>query len=156
EYALWSSAPDPTVFIGVTLTGSDVQKAGLAGLLDAPAKGNERAVNLAASNTLAVRAGLEWTPVWFFALRGGYNFRPTPLPVQTSGTNFLDSDTHNISLGFGFQFRDPLQVFAEPIAIDFTGIVSVVSTRVHDKETPDDPVGNITAGGAIWGFSAGI
>ncbi len=156
EYALWSAAPDPTIFIGVSLTGADVEKAGLSGLLDAPSKGNERAVDLAASNTLGVRAGLEYNPTWFFALRGGYNYRPTPLPLQTSGTNFLDSNVHTLSLGVGFQFRDPVQIFSEPIALDFTGQVGILESREHDKATSDDPVGNIMTSGAIWGFSVGV
>lgn len=156
EYALWSRAPDPTVFLGVKLKGADVDKSGLSGVLDTPAKGNERFVNLGLSNTLSVRAGLEYTPVWFFALRAGYAYRPTPLPVQTSGTNILDNDSHTFSAGLGFQFHEPLQIFPEPVSIDLTGQLGVLPSRLHNKDTTDDPVGNLSAGGLIYGFSAAI
>lgn len=156
EYALWSRAPDPTVFLGVKLTGTDVAKAGLSGVLDTPAPGNERYVNLGMSDTLSVRAGLEYTPAWFFALRAGYAYRPTPLPVQTSGTNILDNDSHTLSAGLGFQFHEPLGIFPEPVSFDLTGQLSVLPSRLHTKETTDDPVGNLSAGGIIYGFSAAI
>src|SRR5262249_35634719 len=92
--------------------------------------------------------------LWWLALRGGYMFRPTPAPVQTSGTNILDNDTHTASLGVGFQFKDPLQIFSQPIGIDLTGQIGFLPTRLHTKDTADDPVGDITAGGTIYAISA--
>jgi long-subunit fatty acid transport protein len=36
------------------------------------------------------------------ALRGGYQYRPTPVPEQTGWTSYADSDVHLASAGLGF------------------------------------------------------
>lgn len=40
-----------------------------------------------------------------WALRGGYFYEPTPLPVRTDGANYYDNDRHVISLGASVSAR---------------------------------------------------
>lgn len=52
-------------------------------------------------------------------LRGGYRFRPSPVPEQTGRTAFLDSDTHIISGGVGFTFTNVIRrIMTEPFSVD--------------------------------------
>ena len=52
-------------------------------------------------DVLSPRAGIEWWPLSWLALRGGYGYHPTPLRAQTGATNMLDADRHVISAGIG-------------------------------------------------------
>jgi long-chain fatty acid transport protein len=153
-YALWSLAPDPSLQVALALTGDDIQKLGLTGAIDAPTKGNERKLppNYF-SNTFAVRVGAEFRAVDWLLIRAGYNLRPTPVPVQTSGTNLLDNDTHMLSLGLGFRFPDATKFFAGRFSIDATAQLGIMPPRQHIKDTADDPVGDLSAGGTIFAAS---
>ena len=64
-------------------------------------------------DTWTPRVGAEWRFLDREAadlfLRGGYAYEPTPLPEQTGITNYLDSDRHILSAGFGISLaRLPL------------------------------------------------
>ena len=54
-------------------------------------------------NTWNPKIGLEYYISENMALRGGYAYRPTPVPEQTGETNFLDADTHIFCGGFAYQ-----------------------------------------------------
>ncbi|MDD5713160.1 MAG: TonB-dependent receptor, partial [Smithellaceae bacterium] len=49
------------------------------------------------------KIGFEYKLTDKWRLRAGYSFRPTPALAQTGDTNYLDSDTHVISGGFGYR-----------------------------------------------------
>lgn len=155
-FALWSRAPDPSVFLSLNIQGQDVDRLGLTGALDAPSVGNERRTNLALSNTLGFRLGAEWVATDWAELRLGYNYRPSPVPVQTTGTNVLDNDTHTITAGLGINFRDPLDIFSMPVSLDVGGFASFLPQRSHIKDSANDPVGDLSAGGQLFGFSVSL
>ncbi len=152
-YALWSGAPDPSVTSSIDVGGDLVEGTGLDNALDAPAPGQERAVDLAFRNTLSARFGAEQT-LGAFSLRGGYAVRPSPAPQQTSGTNYVDATAHIFSLGAGVRFLDPLGALENPLIIDVGGALHFVPTRRYQKVDRQDPVGDFSAGGAI--FVAGL
>lgn len=152
-YALWSGAPDPSVTSSIDVGGDLIEGTGLDNALDAPAPGQERAVDLAFRNTLTARFGVEHT-IGAFALRGGYAVRPSPAPQQTSGTNYVDATSHILSLGAGVRFLDPLGALENPLIIDLGGALHYVPTRRYQKVDRNDPVGDFTAGGAL--FVAGL
>ncbi|MCC6809468.1 MAG: hypothetical protein IT381_18715 [Deltaproteobacteria bacterium] len=153
-YALWSLAPDPTLQVALALTGDDIARLGLLGVLDAPTPGNERKLPPGYfSNTFSFRAGAEYRAIDWFAIRAGYNLRPSHVPVQTSGTNLLDNDTHTLSLGLGFRFKDATKFFTGYFSIDTTAQLGLLPQRQHIKDTADDPVGDLSAGGSLFNFS---
>lgn len=68
-------------------------------------------------------AGLEWRAInshyLEFFLRAGYRYRPTPVPEQTGRASFLDSNTHIISGGIGFTFKNLVKrIIHEPFSLD--------------------------------------
>ncbi len=151
-YALWSKAPDPAVDSRLDVAGELFEGTGLADALDVPAQGQERTVNLGFRDVFVPRFGAE-KHLGPFRIRGGYSVRPSPAPVQTSGTNYVDATTHQLSLGAGLRFLDPLGAFANPILFDVGGGLFLIPKRRMDKPDALDPVGSYEASGAIWAFS---
>ncbi len=141
-WARWSRAPDPTARFDVRLNGAAV------GFDEIEAE--SAPVDLGAADTLEPRLGVEWRPTEGWAVRGGYELRPTPLPAQTGRTSYLDSDAHQLCLGGGYSFPDPLAMHSAPITVDLTGQLTWLTERVSDKVDPDDPVGDLSAGGPVW------
>jgi len=90
------------------------------------------------------RIGAEYTLGNKYKLRGGYYFRPSPLPDQpdTDGiTNLLDSDTHVFSLGFGF-------VFQESLTVDLHAQYRMLAERTVEKAAGYSH----RLGGSVWNF----
>jgi len=52
-------------------------------------------------DTWNIRVGGEWRPVKRLVLRGGFGFRPSPVPEQTGRTNFVDNDMFILGVGGG-------------------------------------------------------
>lgn len=148
-YAMWSGAPDPSVSSSIDVGGDLIEGTGLDNALDTPAPGQERAVDLAFRNTLTARFGAEQR-IGPFGLRGGYAVRPSPAPQQTTGTNYVDATAHIFSLGAGVRFLDPLGALENPLIIDVGGALHYVPQRRYQKVDRNDPVGDFTAGGAIF------
>lgn len=67
------------------------------------------------TNTLNLRAGLEYKPESWLALRGGYGFEPSPIPAQVGNDNFLGADTHVVALGAGADLRE---LWRAPLRVD--------------------------------------
>jgi long-subunit fatty acid transport protein len=147
-YALWSKAPDPSPSTSIDVGGDLFTGTGLGQAFNAPAPGQERNVDLAFRNTLTPRAGVE-KMIGPLAIRAGYALRPSPSPLQTSGTNYVDATTHQIALGAGYAFRDPFDALANPLVIDVGGALFIVANRRYDKIDPNDPVGSYSASGNI-------
>ena len=88
--------------------------------------------------------------------RAGAFLRPTPVPKQdTQGTNLLDNTTIGASVGVGFNFPDPLEIFPHPIQIDLAGQAQFVLAREAKKATTDDQPG-YTYSANVYGVSAAI
>lgn len=147
-YALWSGAPDPSPNSTLDVGGELFEGTGLDNAFDTPAPGQERSVDLAFRNTLTPRFGAEkrFGP---WAVRAGYAVRPSPAPLQTSGTNYVDATTHQLSLGGGVRFQDPLGALANPLLVDVGAALHYVAPRDYGKVDAQDPVGGYRASGTI-------
>ena len=84
------------------------------------------------------RFGSEYTMGERYKFRAGYFFQPSPVPDQTGDTNFLDSDTHGISAGFGYVF--------EGLTVDLHVQYRLLAERKTDKLNGD----SFTVGGNVW------
>ncbi len=130
------------------LGGRLLEGLGLGDDLDLSVRSNP--VELGFVDTVAIRAGFEWTPLYWLDIRTGYFFRPTPAPRATSVTAYLDNDAHVISLGAAFRFMDPFDVHPTPTTISFAAQASVLPRRTVYRDTAGDPVGDLSHGGAIY------
>lgn len=141
-WARWSRSPDPTGRFVVRL---DATQLGIDEI-----EGRSAPVDLGAVDTVEPRVGAEWRPDERWAVRGGYGLRPTPLPAQTGYTNYVDSDAHQVGMGLGYSFPDPLAMHQTPITLDLTAQLTWLAERRASKVDPSDPVGDYVAGGPIW------
>jgi long-chain fatty acid transport protein len=104
------------------------------------------------------RAGVEWAAartrrqVW--QLRGGYVFEPTPTPVQSGDTNFIDGDKHTASAGGGVTLSRLTDILPLPISIDAYAALTWMPEREHAKVSPVDRIGDYRAGGTILQLGA--
>jgi hypothetical protein len=111
-------------------------------------------VPLGAVDTLSPRIGLEWRPSENLSLRGGYAFRPTPLPRPIYRTNAMDADAHVASLGVGITFGDPLGAETSPLSLDLAAQWTYLPARRIDKDpAAGDPQGAYLGGGQVWHLS---
>lgn len=117
------------------------------------------------SDIFVPRVGIEFRPLDWLFLRGGYYFRPSPVPVQAGLTNILDSDTHVFSAGAGIQMDDPLQIIKGKIFFDVHGqyilLASETNTKVSQLSVNDpgnEGLPGYKEGGFLWslGFTTGI
>lgn len=154
-YALWSKAPDPSVSSRLDASGELFEGTGIGDAFDAPAPGQERAVELAFRDVVLPRLGVEKN-LGPLVLRGGYAIRPSPAPVQTSGTNYVDATTHQVSIGAGLTFPDPFDAFTNPLVVDVAASGLFVAPRRYDKVDPQDPIGAYDASGVIWVFGVAL
>jgi long-subunit fatty acid transport protein len=154
-WAAWSHAPDPSVKSSIDVGGELFEGTGLDSVLDSPAPGQERAVELAFRDIFIPRLGVE-KDVGILTFRGGYAIRPSPAPVQTSGTNYVDATAHQLAIGAGIRFRDPFNAFANPLIIDAGASLLFIPRRSYPKIDPDDPVGTFEASGTIFVFGAAL
>jgi hypothetical protein len=108
------------------------------------------AIPLGAADTLTARLGAEWRPVSEWAVRGGYFYRPTPLPSPIYQTNTLDASAHVLSLGGGFIFQDATRAPRSPLRIDLGLQLTVLSPRTVEKAPEASLDGSYRFGGVIW------
>jgi long-subunit fatty acid transport protein len=95
-------------------------------------------------------------------LRAGYFFEPTPVPEQTGRTNYLDSDRHVFSWGFGLLFNElfGLDLTQKPVSFDVgiayhwlpdRGNVKAPWVRTDNPGSPE-----IVGSGNVWFFTCGF
>jgi len=85
------------------------------------------------SDIIIYRFGFEETVFPWLKIREGYVFRPAFTPDQTGRSNYLDNDTHIISLGAGFIIPDIL-VLKVPVEIDIAYQFQYLTERESQKE----------------------
>jgi long-subunit fatty acid transport protein len=152
EYQAWSRAPSPYVDIQLGLTGDVVKALGLDSAFDLQSPSQPPNFQ----DTLSGRVGLEYRVGKRFAARGGAFYKPTPVPRQDAAlTNILGGDTIAATGGIGFNFDDPLEVFAAPIHIDIGGVLAFVLPRQTMKDGTD-PVPSYTYSGKVFGLNAAV
>jgi hypothetical protein len=88
-------------------------------------------------DTVEVRFGAEWLARDFFAVRAGYAFEPTPVPMQSGVQSFLDADRHVLSLGLGLDLE---KLRVARMRIDVHGRVHALARQraVKDPATLGD------------------
>lgn len=95
------------------------------------------------SDTVSPRVGLEWRRTlrapgevaWApaglqLAVRGGYGYEPTPVPVQRTAASLVDNNRHVAAAGAGLLYRPPGAVLSQPLSLD-------VSFQWHHLEGRD-------------------
>ncbi len=108
------------------------------------------------TDTLGIRAGAEYRLTERFAARLGGFLRPTPVPKQdTQGTNLMDNTALGITGGIGFNFADPLEIFAHPLQIDLAAQAQFILPREAKKEAVDSQPGYSYAAN-VYGVTAAI
>ena len=134
EWQNWSAAPSPYVGITIDLSGPTLDALGLGSALDVTSARQRPGF----TDTLGVRAGAEYRLSERFAARLGTFLRPTPVPKQdTQGTNLMDNTALGITGGIGFNFADPLEIFAHPVQIDLAAQAQFLLPREAKKEAVD-------------------
>lgn len=150
QYGLWRSAPSPYMTSVVDLSGDLLDRVGLGNALDIsaipPPPGYE--------DVFAARIGAEYRFGDAFALRAGAAYKPTPVPSQNGeGSNILDSNAFAVSAGFGVKFKEPLEVFREPLMFDVGATANMLLPRVAAKSA-DDPQASYEYQGTVFNVQA--
>ncbi|NUN14285.1 MAG: TonB-dependent receptor [Myxococcales bacterium] len=151
SYSMWSFAGDPSPSISVDLQGGLVEGLGVGTALDVGK--DTKSIQLGLTDTWSPRVGLEWEPLHWLKLRTGYQFRPTPAPVQSGPTNYLDNHAHGVGFGASFSFFDPFEAHRTPIEVHVGNSFLLLSPRKVDKSEAHDPVGDLVHGGFIYSAS---
>jgi long-subunit fatty acid transport protein len=149
QFAQWSLAPSPFLRVTNDISGEGLERLGLGDALDAPAEGQDRIVDPGFTDTLNVRVGVEGEVVdGLVVVRGGYAWRPTPVPDQTSGTNLVDNNAHILALGAGANLNLPA-VADRPFQVNVAYQAQVLQPRTTTKAAAGDPVGGWTSSGVV-------
>ncbi|MGB0589089.1 MAG: OmpP1/FadL family transporter [Myxococcota bacterium] len=151
---LWSAAPDPSPQLRLDIGGPLLTGIGLGEALDVSV--DAVPMELGFSDTLTVRTGVEWSALTWLQLRAGYSFRPTPTPLQSGPTTYLDNDAHVVSFGAGFALFDPLDLHSHPLSLDVAVQSLVLVERVVSRTGLDDPLGSLVHGGQVWSVSLAL
>jgi long-chain fatty acid transport protein len=146
-FSRWSQAPDPSTRLAIDFQGKLVEDTGLGEALDVST--DDLPVDLQFVDTLTPRLGMEWKPLDFLTVRGGYFFRPTPAPRASGTAMYLDNHAHVFSLGLGFIIPDQLQIGAGPVELDLALQTTLLARRTVLREVQNDPVGSLSHGGAL-------
>jgi len=153
-WADWSEAPDPAPRLEIDLGGELLEGVGLGDAIDVGT--DARPLDPGLSDTLTPRLGVEYRPEPDLAVRAGYFFRPTPLPVQAGPTNYVDSHAHVVSLGAALTFPNPTREARRPVTLEAAVQWTQHQPRDTHKQDPADPVGDYTMGGSLLTLQAGV
>lgn len=152
EFALWEFAPSPYLGMTMDLSGETLEALGLGSALDL----GQEPPKPGFANTLGGKLGIEYRPSKRFAIRGGLFYRPTPVPKQSAqGTNILDGSSVGVTLGGGFNFDDPLEIFQSPIHIDLATQGQFMIGREAFKD-PNDELPSYAYVGRTFGVTAAL
>ena len=149
SYNFWSEMPDPNLSIDVNFT---------IPLLPIDFSSSEDyEPNL--HNTITSRAGFEYRPIanedHVLALRMGYYFDPSPLPIQDGVTNYLDPDRHVASMGLGYALKGingkPLPgTFETDLAFQYQHLQPTEYFKNNNVDISNPGYPSIKYGGSLW------
>ena len=105
-------------------------------------------------DTVIPRVGVEYKLSDALALRAGYFYEPSPVPNQYATSNYLDTDRHVFSWGFGYTFNDPLGVIKVPVTLDLAMQYWHLPSRTMDKSDPS--LSDYTIKGNVFTVAGGI
>ncbi len=98
-------------------------------------------------DTWTPSVGVEYLPIkndaWEAAVRGGYRFRPTPVPEQKYINNYLDADTHVMSAGLGGKAFRLWKHLPDKLAVDGFFQYHYSQPRTYHKEFATSTIGDI-------------
>ncbi|HNZ02730.1 MAG TPA: hypothetical protein PLY68_02390 [Myxococcota bacterium] len=105
-------------------------------------------------DSVTVRLGAEYRPHKAVALRAGFGWAQSPLPVQSGETNLLGGDQFSGSFGIGF---DAEHVGGPKISVDahFMAAAVIDNTDVKISMIPGNP-GYPAVGGGGWFLNSGV
>lgn len=158
-YALWSRAPNPQLMVVLDTGGAVLDGFGLGDALDLCSEQETEAGGCLPTSpgfidNLSPKVGVEHRVSEVLTLRGGWWYWPTPVPNQVGRTNYLDASSHHLALGVGLTFRDPLDVFAQPITVDLAGEAALLADRAVDKGS--DGRVDYAFGGSLFQLAASV
>jgi long-subunit fatty acid transport protein len=148
----WSIAPSHLAAFHLTLNDSVISDGEAEELIAVHAD----AIPLGAVDTVTARLGAEWRPVAAWAVRGGYFYRPTPLPSPIYQTNTMDASAHVLSLGGGFMLQDPERASRSPLRIDLGVQLTLLTPRTVVKAPEASLDGSYRFGGVVWNATLDI
>lgn len=148
QYAQWSEAPSPFLKVSNDISGEGLARLGFGEALDAPGPGQERVISPGFVDTVNVRAAVESEVQDGLVVRGGYGFRPTPVPDQTSATNIVDNTSHTLAIGAGVRADLPL-VAERPFWFNVSYQAVLMAPRRGEKTSARDAVGSWESTGAV-------
>jgi hypothetical protein len=149
DYLLWARTPNDQVHVTVTPTGNVLSALGLDSLLSVDSSD----ARMGFGSVLIPHLAVEYVAGDAVTLRAGGWVRPSVIPDQNGATNYLDNFTECVSAGATLSFKDPLEVFSEPVHFDLGGQLILANQR-SDKKQAVDPTGNAVWGGSLFSFSA--
>lgn len=154
EWMNWSAAPSPYTDLTIDISGATLTALGLDKALDMQSA--KQAPGF--SDTLSGRMGFEYRLSERFAARAGLSYRPTMIPKQNvEGTNLLDGTTVGGSAGVGFNFPDPLEIFAHPVTIDLAVQGALILPREALKpSTAADGVPSYSYSARMYGVTGAL
>jgi long-chain fatty acid transport protein len=155
-YLNWSAYQSP-----FSATDSRLRVEVPPGLLDLPPETRpSRNLDPEFEDRVVPRLGVEYVLRPQFGvgvpLRAGYVFEKSPVPHQTSQTNFVDPDRHVLSAGTGLLWRDPSEWLPGNLRFAIFGQLSILPSRVTLKQNPGDFVGDYRARGTITAVGADL
>ena len=162
-YAFWSRAPSPQVMVRLDTGGPLLDGFGLGQAFDMCSEQQKTdpqgrpvctPIPPGFVDALSPHLGVEHRLNQHVVIRGGYWYRPTPIPNQVGRTNYLDASTHHVALGAGFTFKDPLDVFERPVTFDLAAQASFLNPRNVDKGS--DGTVDYRFGGQVYEVSAAV
>jgi len=105
-------------------------------------------------DSVSVRVGAEYRPHPAVALRAGFGWAQSPIPVQSGETNLLGGDQYTGSFGIGF---DAARIGGPKIVVDAHFMAGAVLDNTDAKLVidPTNP-GYPTIGGGGWFLNSGF
>ncbi|MEE2757649.1 MAG: outer membrane protein transport protein [Myxococcota bacterium] len=148
DYEHWSQAPDPAARYRGRVDGRalnfEIQEFDYVPL------------KIGAVDTLTPRLAIEYQSSKEWSWFAGYAFLPTPLPAQTDITNYVDSDAHQLGLGFAYSVSNPWAIHYAPLTIEFGLQCLQFETRQMTKARADAKLPDYRASGLIWNSSLSL
>lgn len=147
KWSLWSLAPDPTMRVTVFGDGALLSSLGLSDILSFD---SGRSPPAGFRDTWSLHLGSEYTPLPWLTARAGYAWCQSATAPQSGPTSYLDSDAHQLALGVGFSFPDPLAFNDKPLSIDAALQTTLHPSQTTQKSSPGDPIRSLTFSGSLW------